>query len=88
MKEWQGPRAPQVCWSRHVHTRSLLLKIPKVKTRNSFLKDYSFEVLIKMQITKKNTGTPMFTGYGKRIFKKVNICITDSLGYTPEANTL
>ena len=40
-----------------------------------------------MQITKKNTGTPMFMGYGKRIFKKVNICITDSLGYTPEANT-
>ena len=42
---------------------------------------------IKMQITKKNTGTPMFMGYGKRIFKKVNICITDSLGYTPEVNT-
>ena len=42
---------------------------------------------IKTQITKKNTGTPMFTGYGKRIFKKVNICITDSLGYTPEVNT-
>ena len=40
-----------------------------------------------MQITKKNTGTPMFMGYGKRIFKKVNICITDSLGYTPEVNT-
>ena len=30
----------------------------------------------------------MFMGYGKRIFKKVDICITDSLGYTPEANTL
>ena len=35
------------------HTWSLLLKIPKVKNRNSFLKDNSFEVLIKMQITKK-----------------------------------
>ena len=69
------------------YTWTLLLRNLKVKNRNSFLKDSSFEVLIKMQITKKNTGTPMFMGYGKKIFKKVNICITDSLGYTPEANT-
>ena len=33
------------------HTWTLLLRILKVKNRNSFLKDSSFEVLIKMQIT-------------------------------------
>ena len=92
IKEWPerakaGTQGTTGLLQQACHIWSLLLKIPKVKTRNSFLKDYSFEVLIKMQITKKNTGTPMFMGYGKRIFKKVNICITDSLGYTPEANT-
>ena len=35
------------------HTWTLLLRTLKVKNRNSFLKDSSFEVLIKMQITKK-----------------------------------
>ena len=30
----------------------------------------------------------MFMAYRKRIFKKVEICIIDSLGYTPEVNTL
>ena len=40
------------------HTWSLLLRTLKVKNRNSFLKDSSIEVLIKMQITKKNIHSP------------------------------
>ena len=39
------------------HTWTLLLRILKVKNRNSFLKDSSFEVLIKMQMT-KNIHSP------------------------------
>ena len=52
------------------HTWTLLLRTLKVKNRNSFLKDSSFEVLIKCKLLKKYTFTPMFMGYGKRIFKK------------------
>ena len=75
MKEWPewakaGAQGTTGLLQQACHTWSLLLKIPKVKTRNPFLKDYSFEVLIKMQITKKNTGTPMFMGYGKKSLKK------------------
>ena len=69
------------------HTRSLLLRIPKVKNRNSFLKDNSFEVLIKMEIIKK-IHAPQCSWVCKKILKKVDIYTTDSLGYTPEANTL
>ena len=74
MKEWPewakaGAQGTTGLLQQACHTWSLLLKIPKVKTRNSFLKDYSFEVLIKMQIMKKMyTRTPMFVGYEKRIF--------------------
>ena len=94
MKEWPGwakagAQGTTGLLEQARHTWSLLLKIPKVKNRNSFLKDNSFEVLIKMQITKKYiyTCTPMLMGYEKIIFLKVDICITDALGYTPEVNT-
>ena len=75
MKEWTnrakaGAQGTTGLLEQACHTWSLLLRTLKVKNRNSFLKDSSFEVLIKMQITKKNTGTPMFMGYGKIIFKK------------------
>ena len=58
MKEWPGwakagAQGTTGLLDQARHTWSLLLKILKVKNRNSFLKDNSFEVLIKMQITKK-----------------------------------
>ena len=74
MKEWPeqakaGAQGTTGMLEQARHTWSLLLKIPKVKNRNSFLKDNSFKVLIKMQITKKRyTCTPMFMGYEKIIF--------------------
>ena len=76
MKEWPerakaGAQGTTGLLEQARHTWSLLLRTLKVKNRNSFLKDSSFEVLIKMQITKKKyTFTPMFMGYGKIIFKK------------------
>ena len=76
MKEWPerakaGAQGTTGLLEQACHTWSLLLRTLKVKNRNSFLKDSSFEVLIKMQITKKKyTFTPMFMGYGKIIFKK------------------
>ena len=76
MKEWPerakaGAQGTTGLLQQACHTWSLLLRTLKVKNRNSFLKDSSFEVLIKMQITKKKyTFTPMFMGYGKIIFKK------------------
>ena len=75
MKEWPerakaGAQGTTGLLEQACHTWSLLLRTLKVKNRNSFLKDSSFEVLIKMQITKKKyTFTPMFMGYGKIIFK-------------------
>ena len=75
MKEWPerakaGAHGTKGLLEQARHTWTLLLRTLKVKNRNSFLKDSSFEVLIKMQITKKNTGTPMFMGYGKKSLKK------------------
>ena len=48
------------------HTWTLLLRTLKVKNRNSFLKDSSFEVLIKMQITKKVYIHPNVHGVWKK----------------------
>ena len=58
MKEWPerakaGAQGTTGLLEQARHTWTLLLRILKVKNRNSFLKDSSFEVLIKMQITKK-----------------------------------
>ena len=58
MKEWPerakaGAQGTTGLLEQACHTWSLLLRTLKVKNRNSFLKDSSFEVLIKMQITKK-----------------------------------
>ena len=56
MKEWPerakaGAQGTTGLLEQARHTWTLLLRILKVKNRNSFLKDSSFEVLIKMQIT-------------------------------------
>ena len=74
MKEWPewakaGAQDTTGLLEQARHTWSLLLRIPKAKNRNSFLKDNSFEVLIKMQITKNIHMHPNFMAYGKRIFK-------------------
>ena len=74
MKEWPekakaGAQVTKGLLEQACYTWTLLLRILKVKNRNYFLKDSSLEVLIKMQITKKYTFTPMFMGYGKIIFK-------------------
>ena len=58
MKEWPeqakaGAQGTKGLLEQARHTWTLLLRILKVKSRNCFLKDNSFEVLIKMQITKK-----------------------------------
>ena len=74
MKQWPerakaGAQGTTGLLDQSRHTWSLILRIPKAKNRNYFLKDNSFEVLIKMQIMKKMyTHTPMFGGYEKRIF--------------------
>ena len=74
MKEWPerakaGAQGTTGLLEQARHTLSLLLRIPKVKNRNSLLKDNSFEVLIKMEIIKKNTCTPMFMGMQKESLK-------------------
>ena len=61
-------------------------KDSKSEKQKFFSKGLFIWSIDQIQIT-KNTGTPMFMGYGKRIFKKINICVTYSLGFTPEANT-
>ena len=48
------------------HTWSLILRIPKAKNRNYFLKDNSFEVLLKMQITKNIYMHPNVHGIWKK----------------------
>ena len=74
MKEWPekakaGAQVTKGLLEQACYTWTLLLRILKVKNRNYFLKDSSLEVLIKMQITKKYTFTPMFMGYGKKSLK-------------------
>ena len=74
MKEWPerakaGAQGTTGLLEQARHTWTLLLRISKVKKKNYFLNENSFEVLIKMQITKKSyTCTPMFMGYEKIIF--------------------
>ena len=70
IKEWPerakaGAQGTTGLLEQACHTWSLLLRIPKVKNRNSFLKENSFELLIKMEIILKNTCTPMFMGVQK-----------------------
>ena len=71
MKEWPekakaGAQVTKGLLEQACYTWTLLLRILKVKNRNSFLKDSSFEVLIKMQITKKKyTFTPNVHGVWK-----------------------
>ena len=92
MKEWPerakaGAQGTTGLLEQARHTWTLLLRISKVKNKNYFLNENSFEVLIKMQITKKYMHPNVYGGVEKESLK-VDICITDSLGCTPEANTL
>ena len=71
MKEWPeqakaGAQGTTGMLEQARHTWSLLLRILKAKNRNSFLKDNSFEVLLKMQITKNIYMHPNVHGIWKK----------------------
>ena len=74
IKEWPerakaGAQGTTGLLQQACHTWSLLLKIPKVRTRNSFLKDYSFEVL-KRKLLKRIQAPQCSRGMEKESLKK------------------